>query len=213
MRNPVEPREPMLGTSGLKARGWTPSMVKVLLGQPDATAKNPHYSSGAPMQLYAVARIKAAEDQPEFASLKVRAAARSAGAAKGVQTQTKSLMQQIEAMKISVEVLPPNRVLSEAIGAYNEWSERDEPATHKSDSVFLRRITVNYIRHNLTNYDEGLETTVGRVGKSAAKNEIRRRVYSAIAAAYPAYADECEQQLELRRQRQQEAAEYRAGPI
>ena len=45
---------------GLKARGWTESMIRDLLGDPDAYADNPHYKSAAPRRLWRLQRVEAA---------------------------------------------------------------------------------------------------------------------------------------------------------
>jgi hypothetical protein len=98
-----------------------------------------------------------------------------------------------EKVPIVVDVLDPAVLRERAIAAYNaanDWrwaSAGDDPA-------FLKRITVNYIRHNLTRYDRELEDLAGKVGVRKAVMVIRRRVYDAIARVYPRYAAECERQ-------------------
>ena len=67
------------------------------------------------------------------------------------------------------------------------------------DPVFLDRITVNYIRHELTQYDGALVEVAGQTGIQQAVDAIRARVYEAIADAYPMLADECTRQLERKR--------------
>jgi hypothetical protein len=42
----------------LKAEGWTESLIDRFLGAPDKLKRNPHYSSGAPMQLYDRKRVE-----------------------------------------------------------------------------------------------------------------------------------------------------------
>jgi len=48
-------------------------------------------------------------------------------------------------------------------------------------------------RH-LTRYDDALEATAGRVGRDTAVRAIRRRIFDAIAEAYPEYDAECRYQ-------------------
>ena len=67
-----------------------------------------------------------------------------------------------------------------------------------SDSQFIDRICVNFIRHTLTNYDYSLEQAAGKVGVVVAVNKIRGKVYSEIANTYPIYANECKRQLYAR---------------
>ena len=53
---------------------------------------------------------------------------------------------------------------------------------------------MNYLRPHLTVYDGHLEEVAGRVGVSEAGTAIRRRIYAAIEATYPEYAQECQRQ-------------------
>lgn len=80
--------------------------------------------------------------------------------------------------------------------AIRHYERRNEPVDTRSPGFdeFLQRITVNYIRHVLTHYDQAIEETAGRVGKMDAINLLRKRVYGAISEAYPDLAGECERQ-------------------
>jgi hypothetical protein len=66
-------RAESISISGLRARGWTPALIRDLLGEPDRRAQNPHYKSGSPMQLYLVGRVEDAEASDQFAVAKARA--------------------------------------------------------------------------------------------------------------------------------------------
>jgi hypothetical protein len=54
-----------------------------------------------------------------------------------------------------------------------------------NDLDFLARITVNYIRHELSEYDQDLMGLWGRVGKGEAYLRLNKKSYAAIAAQYP----------------------------
>jgi hypothetical protein len=82
-----------------------------------------------------------------------------------------------------------------AIEAYNEWHWDGDGTAEDAPAEFLERITVNFIRHNLTAYDRALEEVAGRVGIASAVQAIRAKIYSAIGESYPALADECSRQL------------------
>jgi len=81
-----------------------------------------------------------------------------------------------------------------------EWYDIGEPASERSDPAFLKRITVNYIRHHLTTYDRHLESVAGKVGVREAVAVIRDRVYGAVADTYPQYRAECNRQLARRKE-------------
>jgi hypothetical protein len=68
-------------------------------------------------------------------------------------------------------------------------------AERRAAELVLERITVNYIRRNLTEYETHLKEVAGQAGISEAGRVVRRRVYDEIAAQYPAYAEECKWQM------------------
>jgi len=59
---------------------------------------------------------------------------------------------------------------------------------------FLHRITVNYLRHELTGYEAVLGSLRGLIGRAEASQLIRGRILAAIAEAYPWLAGECRRQ-------------------
>jgi hypothetical protein len=70
---------PCVSVAGLKARGWTDSLLRTFLGEPDKLAANPHYSSaGAPMRLYLLERVEAAERTSAFIERRAKLAAQTA---------------------------------------------------------------------------------------------------------------------------------------
>ena len=67
-----------------------------------------------------------------------------------------------------------------------------------SDKEFLNRITVNYIRHNLTTYEKIIDTMYSKVGKQKAYNMLNKKVFEEIANVYPDYKEECDRQLKMK---------------
>lgn len=74
-----------VGAYGLKERGWTESMIRDLLGDPDLRVDNPNYKSAAPMRLWRLQRAETIEATPEFAARRERAERQCAAAAKGAE--------------------------------------------------------------------------------------------------------------------------------
>jgi hypothetical protein len=182
----------------LRERGWTPALIRDFLGAPDTLKRNPYYAKAAPMRLYAVSRIEAAEQLPAFLVAQERASRRAEAANTAAGTRRAILFQRVAAMEIRVEELSLERVQRRAIAAFNARNEMAEPATEASAAAFLDRIMVNYVRHHLTAYDAHLEELAGRTGVRAAVRTIRRRIYATIAHTYPALAAECGRQMEDR---------------
>lgn len=180
----------------LKRAGWTATLVSRLMGEPDQRKKV--FGRTVPLALFAVDRIEHAEASSEFAQAQAAIAKRKVAAAKAVATKTANLMAAIEAMPITVERLSPAKVRRQSIDSYNMRSRGDSFASNADDPAFLERITVNFIRHELTEYDVALWEAAGKTGIARAVAEIRRRVYLSIAQAYPALSEECERQIEAR---------------
>src|SRR6266568_504312 len=196
----------MLSTSQLKERGWTPALITTFLGHPDVLKPNPYYRSSPPWRLYDVSRVEQAEQTEEWQQAQASATIRSIRGKMVAARQATKLRAQAELLPIAVIRVPLTTVVRRAIASYNAFhaemlAERGhdyEPASEQSDTAFLERISVNFIRHELTEYDTHLEELAGRVGVSIAQIVIRRRVYDEIARIYPEYADECQRQIQYR---------------
>lgn len=189
--------ESLLRRSQLQERGWTPAMIRDLLGEPDEHRDNPVYKSQPPMALYSLNRVEAVEATSAFQVRASKGRQRSTVGKRGAAARRKETLAWAEAVQIRVPL--EEAVAEKAVAAYNARKAaraRDdwEPATLDSGEAFLQRITVNYIRHRLTDYDGLLVAKYGAVGVEEARHLIRRRVYGAIAATYPALADECQRQ-------------------
>lgn len=189
-----------ISVAGLKARGWTATCIRLFLKDPDRVVDNPHYRRAAPMRLYALARVEAVEASPAWQDTQQARAARKAAAQRATQTKRQALLRAIAALDIRVAVLPPDALTARACAHYNaRLADREDwdilPATPQSAPDFLRRITVNLIRHQLTSYENELARIFGKVGVKDAYLAINKKIYDAIAAAYPALAEECTAQL------------------
>ena len=190
----------MITKTVLLARsGWSGTLVTRLLGDADQLKKIK--KSSITIESYELERIQLAEASQEFR------VAQSGLAKRKEASKIERLLDAIEAMPITVTTLTTTQVVANAIRYYNSRQEnrvldRDDYtpkyANPDSDSLFLERITVNYIRHELSQYDRVLETTAGKTGADRARVAINKRVYALIAATYPQFADECDRQLAAR---------------
>ena len=191
-----------LTLSDLRGRGWTDAMVREYLGEPDATRPNPVYRSAAPVRLYLAERADAAEAGPEWAERKARAARRRAtgrAVAGKKRAETEELAGQLAVELTACLVLrhDPQRA---AVAAYNKWHTHDctcpgrwaqgfcdKRAAASDAPEFLRRITINYVRHTLTGYDDAYDRLARRVGHQEAHELLRAKVNAAIAAKLDAH--------------------------
>jgi hypothetical protein len=194
--------ETYLTMAGLRERGWTDAMVREYLGEPDSTRPNPRYRSAAPMKLYLTERAEAAEARPEWTARKTLGARRRAAGvavASRKRAETEALARQLSADLVASLVFPADPQQA-AIDSYNNWHSDDCtcPGWHKvgfcdkradaSDPPeFLRRITVNYARHELTGYDRAYNRLAGRIGHQNAHEILRAEVNVAIEAKLDAH--------------------------
>lgn len=194
-------RPSMVSMSGLKARGWTAAMIRAFLDKPDREAPNPHYRSAAPMKLYFLWRIEAIESTTEWAISSVKALKMSASAKKTAESRRRDLLDELSRLSISIPQLAMRELIFRACKHYNALAlerDKDSRADIDSNKAFLDRITVNYLRHEMSIYEDSLDQVYGRIGADAARGKIRMKVYEAIAETYPELAAECTRQLAYR---------------
>jgi hypothetical protein len=191
----------LLSIPQLKVRGWTPAMIKRFLSKHDDETSNRHHRSGQPMRLYKETRVLKLEEQPQFQEAKRNAEARSKRSKEIPEKKTQELLQAISLMPVPMPILDFNELRVGAIAHYNEQnSEHGKSAAPDSDKAFLDRITVNYVRHSLTQYECELEMVARRIGAPDARLAISERVLEAIAEVYLELASECYRQISVKQE-------------
>ena len=189
--------------AGLKAQGWTDNALLKFLPIHDKETKNPYYSKASPMRLYLISRVKEVENTDAYKLFFEKNRGRVAGARNAVTTKKNLLLNEVLSWEISLKEKPLKSLIQNAIHSYNKFheelqSERGHEfnaASLSSDKSFLERITVNYIRHNLSHYDNKLEQLFGKVGKNEAYSILNKKIYSKIEEKYPTLSVECKRQL------------------
>jgi hypothetical protein len=201
---------PHLSMAGLKARGWTDALIRTFLGESDETADNPYFRSAAPMRLYRLARVEACEQTPAWIAAHEKTRQRQVRAHAVAQRKRDATFAAVEALTIHVQQMDHEALIHAACQHYN-WHQEDvedgwaargrdddrlyvKRASPDDTPAFLERITVNYLRHQGTAYEDELERLYGTVGADAARMRVKERVLEAIAAHYPHLASECERQ-------------------
>jgi hypothetical protein len=194
-------RSELLNLTELRARGWTPAMIRRLLGTEDAVRRNPIYRTAAPQRLYKRERVLAAEESMDFEAARAGSLHRAERGRAIAARKKAGLLKEIGRLEVRVTKLDAKTLRRRAIAHYEERQyARDGYDFCTPEGAMLERITVNYIRHELTEYDDHLDALFGRIGKQAAIFAVREKVYAAIAAAYPQLAAECQRQLDARRE-------------
>ncbi|MGL6110203.1 MAG: hypothetical protein ACRC2B_08915 [Rubrivivax sp.] len=157
---------------------WNAQLVEQLLGEPDATRMADGLLS------FLLVRVLDAEQGAAFARLRLQIARIERMLALGAQGGP------------LVEQRPYEQVWRAAVVHHNRLDS--DPISESAPQFVIERITVNYIRHELSNYDAAMwEATAIRGGEQVVQ-DIRRRVYANIAKLYPMLAEECARQLQAR---------------
>lgn len=181
--------------SRLKEQGWTDGMIKKLLGEPDTTKPNPMYKSAAPMALYLVTRVQKVEASEAFREAKEKSAGRKASAQKAVKTKLEKALDYARTVVINVPAINYEKVVKRACQSYNEWHEYDRYGRYNeyftpadplnSDKDFLQRITINYLRHECSSYEQQLYKLYGKTGVNEAHDILQKRINDEIQRIYP----------------------------
>lgn len=101
----------------------------------------------------------------------------------------------IDSIKINVKKV--NNVRKLAVDAYNRryMKEKSDYIMLCHDSPFIDRLTVNYIRHNLTSYNENLLELLRKDKSRYAYKLFLKRLYGRIKQVYPDYSLDCDNQF------------------
>lgn len=192
------PKGEYLSASKVKERGWTDSLIRRLLGHPDATAPNPMFRGAAPVRLYDLEKILSAEESPGWQVAKALASTRSATASQASVRRAAAVVEKARRFTVTLPVLADDELYRRAVVHRNEvrnYREDFEHATVESvDESTMRPWSVNYLRHVLTGYDSQIGRFAGEPGVRSAETITRQRVYMTIAT-YPGLAEECRPQL------------------
>jgi len=192
----------------LKARGWSDSLIAGLLGDHDQERRNPRYRSAAPMRLWLLERVIAGEEHAVFKNYQASRAKRSTASLATADRKRRELRQQVADLEITVPRCEASEILFASLSEWRSYQTSRGRDACGSDAPpnERQRWAVNYIRHNLTCYDETLYLDLaGNIGKREAARLLKERVLESIAEIYPEFAEEAQ------RQRWQTADQYVEG--
>lgn len=160
---------------------------------------NPYYRSGPPMKLYQGEEVERLLETVEVQRAISEAKQRQARSAKAVATKreaTRAIVDKAIA-QFTVRHCKMKTVRREALDskqAYYMATEQYENNAYEADKATQERFCVNYIRHELSNYDFLLERLENQVGASQEYLRFQQAVCNRIAETYPSLREECERQ-------------------
>ena len=199
-------RNELFTVAELKSRGWTDSLISDMLVYPDVERRNPygHSLGTAGTHMYLVDRVIITESSSEWLAHYETCPSPTPPAKNTVSTKQSKFLAFVDALDIQIPCVPLSRVTDMACRVYNQrisvsTQPRDyyrRQATEESHPAFLERITVNYLRHEMTCYDSQLERMFSKGDLHEAYPVLRRKILTKIAETYPELAHECRRQTE-----------------
>ena len=163
----------------------TDSLIKKI-GAPDKTAVNPHFRTGPPMLLYERGRVKKWIEENQ--DIIHRSRKRKVPAPPSAATKTKKTRHQVESADFDVPVMEKDLLMEKACAHYNSlWNARgtcNKCASKDDDPEFIKRICINYLRHQVSGYENDREDMRGRTGTRKGYEIIKDEVMEAIRDKY-----------------------------
>jgi hypothetical protein len=175
--------------------GWTDAAIKRFLGAPDELKKL--LGRKYPAHLYHLARVEAVEQTPEWLAWKGQCEQRRQAARDVCSRVAQDLVKSLAEWTPRVREMPLREAHQKAVSAYNDRRMELEDYDSCADltpSPFLDRITVNYLRHECSDYEHRLHDIAGKIGVKLAYPMVKRRVLEEVARLYPDLAIEARSQ-------------------
>lgn len=179
-----------ISLSSLKDRGWTESIIKRYALQHDKEAVNPYYRSAAPIKLYELHKIEAIEATDDFKELRSITLKRKEAAKKAAETKLQAMKDYVHSIEIQMPKMSREQVFRKAVAHYNDlWECRGCDDKYISDyrvldNETLERITANMIRHSMTDYEDVLGRSFGKVGIDYAHDYLRAKINQMVHDTY-----------------------------
>lgn len=166
----------LLSRQDLKERGWTPTMVKQLLGEPPIVT--PLNSSGSRvLHLFVAEVVENIEDSQNFQERLQAAAQRSKRGRNIAAGRSEEIKRTVSLWADNLEVSPPDslatlqKLAREHQEAFYRQRGEVEIDTTSADATTLDRWCLNYLRHQCSQYDQLLnEATVRFAGEPGVRD-------------------------------------------
>ncbi len=151
--------------AGLKARGWTDTLIKRFLPRCDRYARNPHYASAPKERLYKLTRVERIEKKETFkAAFEIKERRRKI-ALDAILRKEERMKAYVNSLNLGIPTTTKGELAVIAISDYNERKENlltlngkrklpewYHPITMDSDEVIIDSILYIYIKERVKNY-------------------------------------------------------------
>lgn len=194
LSNDYSKNDKKLCKSDLKDLGFSESMIEKLLPEP----QRKRTSMGRYALLWDSNVVSAVMETNEFKSLHEKHLSRKQVAYNAVETKREKSFEWLEGKIREIKVTRIDINLLEDLAIeFQQFRNSHKDYVITKDFIprdVMERWCVNYIRHNLTEYDDTLFDSKDKVGASVIRNEYRQSLFKKIKAVYPEFADECDKQ-------------------
>jgi hypothetical protein len=132
------------------------------------------------------------ERSRKFIAAKEKAEKRQQAASEAIATKREKLRKYLDSIVIEIPLLARDELEGLALVHWraisrDHWEPGESP-------TWIDMISVNYLRHELSCYEEELDSIAGRVGAKEAALELFDKVVDEIASVYPHLQKECSNQ-------------------
>ncbi len=166
-------------------------MIDELLSAP-VEKVNPKYKCASPMLLWDLEEVIRVESSPRYTEMKEAHEKRRQGALKSVDAKKRKTKEQID---FAIEQINIQEI---EIGLLQKLTLEYHQAFHPDEDT-LKRWMVNFVRHNLSSYDEDIYELKGRVGRHEEYLRYVEAVLDKIAEVYPDLQSEVDKQKEKKK--------------
>jgi hypothetical protein len=196
-------RKECYNLSQMKERGWTGAMIKALVKMDPILFRGMYLK--CPQKCYPIEYIESLEETDEFKNMQNKSKERSEKMKIIAEIKRDENIEKYEKRieNIKIPIINEERLKKRTIYSKQQWYDYQaalrcdisDPIDEKSLPLHvLRRWEVNFIRHELTRYDDVLESIRGKIGTNEIFERLHYRVLEKIAEAYPYLKAECERQ-------------------
>lgn len=182
-----------------RRRGWSSHTIQQFLGEPDKREVKRFPNKTFTITLFSVERVEQAEENPEWQAL---AEGQYFVRRRAERTETRAnAMDRVRNFDVKVRntELPRDFLVRAAVDNYNERKtmlrQRQGKTPHipvdaiTGDPATITRLTLNYLRHNLTNYDWAIKKLAVADGTPEEYLTLRSRFFDALRHHFPDFAE------------------------